>query len=394
MNSHKPDELKDFSIVLGGPLYQFYQRTWLLLPPLELLKRRMFVVTMISWLPLLLLSMKDGVIFSSVQIPFIYDLDTHARFLVSLNLLIAAELFAHQLIGLLMQQFPERDLISSEEQPSFIESISSTICLRNSVVIELLLLVFVFTAGHWIWNRYSILDVTTWYSFVVDGKSQVSLAGYWYAFVSLPIFQFILMRWYFRIFIWYRFLWKISRLNLQLNSLHPDRAGGFGFMGRSVFAFAPVLLAHTILLSGMIANRIWHEGAIVTDFTSEIIAILFFLICLVFLPLTFFIPQMLRVKKRGVLSYGAIALRYVNDFRKKWIDPNLKDNKGMLGSSDIQSLADLSNSFQVQNGMGLMPFNHKTIILLIIIIALPLFPLVLTMIPLESILTKMISIIL
>jgi hypothetical protein len=394
MNSHKPDELKDFSIVLGGPLYRFYQRFWLLLPPLELLKRRMFVVTMIVWLPLLLLSMKDGVTFSGVQIPFFYDLDTHVRFLGSLNLLIAAELFAHQLIGLIMQQFPERDLISLQDRPAFSESISSTLRLRDSAVVEFLLLIFVFTAGHWVWNRYSILDVTTWYSFVVDGKSQVSLAGYWYAFVSLPIFQFILMRWYFRIFIWYRFLWKISRLNLQLNSLHPDRAGGFGFMGRSVFAFVPVLLAHTVLLSGMIANRIWHEGAVVTSFTSEIIGILFFLILLVFLPLTFFLPQMIRTKKTGVLSYGAIALRYVNDFRRKWIDPNLKDNKNMLGSSDIQSLADLSNSFQVQGGMGLMPFNHKTIILLVIVISLPLFPLVLTMIPLESILAKMISIIL
>ena len=37
---------------------------------------------------------------------------------------------------------------------------------------------------------------------------QLTPAGYWYLFVSLPIFQFILLRWYLRFFLWFWFLFR------------------------------------------------------------------------------------------------------------------------------------------------------------------------------------------
>jgi len=42
---------------------------------------------------------------------------------------------------------------------------------------------------------------------------KLSLSGVWYGYVSLPVFQFLLMRWYFRIFIWSRFLCKCHASN-------------------------------------------------------------------------------------------------------------------------------------------------------------------------------------
>jgi len=41
-------------------------------------------------------------------------------------------------------------------------------------------------------------------------------SGLLYSFVSIPIFQFILLRWYLRFVIWFLFLWRASRLNLHL----------------------------------------------------------------------------------------------------------------------------------------------------------------------------------
>jgi len=69
--------------------------------------------------------------------------------------------------------------------------------------------------------------------------SDLSLAGWWYGYVSLPIFQFLLVRWYFRLFIWTRFLWQVSRIDLQLIPTHPDRVGGVGFLSGAIYAFAP-----------------------------------------------------------------------------------------------------------------------------------------------------------
>jgi hypothetical protein len=50
----------DFSLVLGGPLFQFYRRAYLSGDTLELVQRRVVVITAIAWLPPLVLSMIDG----------------------------------------------------------------------------------------------------------------------------------------------------------------------------------------------------------------------------------------------------------------------------------------------------------------------------------------------
>ena len=83
-------------------------------------------------------------------------------------------------------------------------------------------------------------------------EAHLTAAGYWYAFVSLPIFRFILYRWYYRLFIWYRFLWQVRGMPLHFNLYHPDRVGGLGFLAASVQIFAPILVAQTMALAGII----------------------------------------------------------------------------------------------------------------------------------------------
>jgi hypothetical protein len=269
-------------------------------------------------------------------------------------------------------------------------------------------------AGHWLWKSEFTLEVPTWYAAESGGQVQFTPAGCWYIFVSLPLVRFITLRWYFRLFIWYRFLWQVSRLELRLNPLHPDRAGGLGFLAGSVFAFAPVLLAHTVFHSGVIGNRIWHEGATLPEFKLEIAGVMAFLMLLVLAPLTFFIFHLSRAKRSGTREYGIVASRYVNDFRRKWIEGSCADaasvrasavagspvtvtdagsvghagTEPLLGTADIQSLADLANSFDVVREMRLMPFSRATVVQLILLTALPLFPLTLTMIPLEEMIDR------
>jgi hypothetical protein len=267
-------EPSDFSLVLGGPLYQLYLRTRLARAPIELLHRRIIAFVLITWAPLWLLTAIDGHALSGVKVPFLQDLDAHARFLVSLPLLIFAELFVHQRIRVIVRQFINRGLIAPEELPRFENAVASSMRLRNSMAIEFLVLLVAFIGGHWLWKDQMTLRVATWWGErAADGTVNLNLAGYWYVFISVPLFRFLFLRWYFRLLIWYRFLWLVSKIPLRLNALHPDRAGGLGFLGNSVFAFAPVLLAQTILLSAFIMSRIWHEGAVLPDFKLEIFGI-------------------------------------------------------------------------------------------------------------------------
>lgn len=393
--SDKPsilEEPADFSLVLGGPLYQLFLRTRLVKPPLELAVRRIIGIPLLAWLPLLLLTTLAGQALGGVAVPFLLDLDAQLRFLGSLPLLIGAELIVHARLRVVVREFLDRGLIAPEDRSRLEGIVASAMRLRNSVILELLLLVLVFTGGHWLWSEHLTLDAATWYAVKTEGHAQLTPAGYWYAFVSLPIVRFIGFRWYFRLFIWYRFLWQVSRLKLRLNPLHPDRAGGLGFLDLSMYAFVPVLLAHTVLLSGVIGNRIWHVGAALPDFKLEIAGILLFLLLLVLAPLTFFFFQLAEAKRTGLREYGLLASQYVAAFRDRWITGQAPEKEALLGSADIQSLADLSNSYDVVHEMHLVPFSRHNIVQIALLSAVPLAPLALTMIPLEQMIDRALGI--
>ena len=389
---------QDFSLVLGGPLYQLLIRAHLEDSALGHLRQRIVVITLLAWLPLFLLSLLDGKALGGVRIPFLYDIDMQFRFLLALPLLIAAELMVHKRIRTIVQQFLDRGIIPEESLPRFGAIIDSAVRLRNSIAVEVALLLVVFVAGHFIWSATSgmeevVHETATWYATQSDAGVRLSPAGYWYGFVSRPLFQFIFIRWYFRLFVWARFLWQVSRLDLHLLPTHPDRAAGLGFLSVSVFAKSLFIMAHGVLLSGLIANRIFYAGAKLTDFKIEAIALAAVVMMAVLGPLLSFSPHLMRARRAGLREYGKLASRYVEEFDQKWVRGSAPADEQLIGSADIQSLADLGNSFEIIRGIRPIPFTKETVIQLVVIILLPVLPLTLTMMPLEELIMKLLGII-
>lgn len=392
-NIHNANEPPDFSLVLGGPLFQLLMRLRLITPSLGLIKKRIIYITLFSWLPLLLLSLIEGKAWGNVGVPFLYDMEDQTRFLIALPLLIGAELLVHKQVRLLVGQFIDRNIITEKVLPRFKELITSAMKLRNSVIIELILLLLAFVGGHYLWNTVSIMETIassagSWYATTDNTGSHLTLAGYWYVFVSRPLFQFIAYRWYFRIFIWARFLWKCSRLDLNLIPTHPDRACGLGFLALSSILFAPLIMAHGVLFAGLIANSIFFMGAKLTDFMLLILGIVLFVQFIVLGPLFVFFPSMMRAKRTGLCDYGVLASSYVNEFDLKWVRGGVAGDERLIGSGDIQSLADLANSFQVIRDVRSFPFDKDSILQVILFVLIPILPLVLTMIPLEELIKK------
>lgn len=391
-----PNDPYDFSVVLGGPLYQLVRRAHLAGDALDLLRRRVVVISLFAWLPLLVLSALSGQAWdNAVQVPFLMDVEAHARFLGALPLLIVAELVVHQRMLPVARQFLERGLVPDESRARFDAALASAQRLRNSVVAELLIVAVVYLVGVvYVWPQYIALHVATWYATPTANGQDLSMAGWWLAYVSLPVFQFILLRWYFRLFIWVRFLWQVSRYRLSLIPSHPDRTGGLGFLSTTVAAFAPVLMAHGVLVAGTIANQIFFEGAKLLDFKLELAVIVAFLLLLVLGPLLLFTPQLAAARRAGLREYGTLAQRYVREFDSKWLRGGAPAGEPLLGSADIQSLADLGNSFEIVRSTRLLPFTRDAVLQLGMITLLPVAPLVLTMIPLEELMARLLQILL
>ena len=182
-------EPPDFSLVLGGPLYQPYRKTHLAGPILELLWRRVLFFSLITWVPLFLLCVYGGQLLSNGRLGFLRDLETHVRFLVALPALIVAELIVHQRTRNVIKRFVEGRIVTPEEMPRFHAAIEAALRIRNSVALEFALLILVYTAGHWIWLHKVAFLGSTWYGVSNASGFHLTLAGYWNAFVSVPIFQ-------------------------------------------------------------------------------------------------------------------------------------------------------------------------------------------------------------
>jgi hypothetical protein len=293
----------------------------------------------------------------------------------------------------LVKQFLERHLIPESAMTRFDSAIASVFRLRNSVLAEVLLIAFVYIFGILIlWHHYMALNTATWYATPSVEGLKFSLAGMWYGYVSLPFFQFLMLRWYFRLFIWMRFLWQVSRIELNLVPTHPDRFGGLGFLSQTAYAFMPLLTAHGAMLAGNLANRIFYLGTALPEFKIEIAVMVIFLLCVVLGPLLVFTPQLAQAKRMGLREYGTLAQRYVHEFDAKWMRGGAPADEPLVGSSDIQSLADLGNSFEVVQSMRIAPITKDAILRLAAATFAPLAPLGLTMMPLEELLKKLLGI--
>ena len=385
----------DFSLILGGPLFQLLRRTRLSGNALELVRQRTVAIVAVAWLPLLVLSIVERQAWGpGGGVFFLRDIEANARFLIALPLLILAELVVHERMRPVVQQFLDCGLVREDEVPRFEAAVASATRLRNSVLAELMLIALVYVVGVMVlWRQYVAMSGVTWYGRPSPDGLTLSRTGMWYAYVSLPLYQFLLVRWYYRMFIWARFLFQVSRMKLSLIPTHPDRVGGLGFVSNVAFAFTPLAVAHGVMLAGPIGNRIFYAGATLPNFKVEIVVLILFVICIVLGPFLVFAPQLAAAKRTGLREYGTLAERYVREFDAKWLRGGAPPDEPFVGSGDVQSLADLANSFDVVKTMHVAPVTRDALLRLVGATVAPIVPLALTMMSLEELLRKLLGMI-
>ena len=385
----------DFSLVPAGLFVQLLR--WAHLPDRVLMqaRQRIIAIALLAWLPLLLLCALEGqMLTGSLAVPFLLDIEAHVRFLVAAPLLILAEIAMHRRIPPLLQQFRVRRLVPEHSMARFEAAVASAFRLRSSALADALLIAAVYGVGVLIvWRHYVALDAATWYATPSATGSKLSLAGVWYGYVSVPIVQFLLLRLYWRMLVWARLLWQVSRIELSLVPAHPDRYGGLGFLTSTGYAFTMFAAAHGALAAGQIASRIFFAGATLPQFANEISGLIIFMLCVVLAPLLFFAPQLAAAKQAGVLEYGALAERYVRGFDAKWLRGGAPADEELIGSADIQSQADLGTSYDVVRSMRIAPLSIQAIVPLVLATVIPIAPLMLTMIPLNELLKKLFGIV-
>jgi hypothetical protein len=339
---------------------------------------------LVSWLPLLILSALEGVAWGDkVTVSFLYDAAAYTRFLIAMPLLIIAERIIGPRLAEVSVHFLTSGRISNAECPKYREAVEEAIRLRDSRRAEAVLLVIAYISTFTSMTTFA-LTVSSWRLVSTEPGGHITLAAWWYAFVSIPIFQFLLYRWFFRMFIWSRFLYRMSRLDLNLMPTHPDRAGGIAFVGANQRFFAIIVFALGAVFSGVFANEIIYEKISLSSIQMPALAVTVVLVFLIQLPGLFFFSMLRKTKRKGVFTYGNLALKYTTEFQRKWVNGDGESDEPLLGSSDIQSLADLGNSYGVIDDMKIVPFTLRSSIWLAAAFLIPVLPLQLTVMPIEE----------
>ena len=217
-------------------------------------------------------------------------------------------------------------------------------------------------------------------------SDELSPALLWLTLVSLPLCNFLLLRALYRWSIWAGALWRLSRLDLQTVPTHPDLAGGLGHLSEPVLGFAVVLTSVNVVIAAAWADRIFFAGQSFKVFADEFAALVLLGELLAFLPLTPLSTQLLHARLQGLVDYGVFALAYTRQFHERWITSG--DRQDLLGTSDIQSLADLANSYAVVTKMRVVPFSPRQVLVVFVSMALPMLPLIATEVPISALLSS------
>jgi len=348
---------------------------------------KVLLLVIVTWVPLLLFSLAAGRAFGNrVMVPLLHDPVIYSRFLLVVPLLELAQVVVELSLAVQIRQFRDSGLVTEPERSRFESAQAEVIHLRGSGLAEIIILILAVTisvvarlvvglgSGETSWER---------------SGATITLAGWWYMLVSLPILAFFLLRWLWVFLLWARFLFRVSRLDLELTPTHPDRAGGLGFLGWGLASFATVLLAVSAVLSGSFAYEILHRGSSLDNLKYHVLVFVILALVILHAPLLVFAGRLARCRFQGLLDFGTLIGSHDRAFDEKWVKTTGKKPESLLGSPDVMSVAQIAEIYEHVERMHLIPFDKKALIVLVVAALIPMIPLLATAIPLTEILSKL-----
>jgi hypothetical protein len=374
----------------GGPIQRFAHRCAMRCGIPDTAHWRILAFLILTWCPLVGFALLEGrAMGDTARDSLLLDFATYARFFLAVPLLIVAE----QVVGPRLRgaglQFLQGGYLRVDDVPAFEQAIARGARRRESWWADLILVGLAFT-GSLGFNLETIYGegLATWRATTRStGNGDIlSLTGLWYHLVSLPILQYFWYRWLWRLTVWLGFLWSVSRLKLNLVGTHADQAGGLGFLGTAHSSLGVFAFGLSAVLSAEAAFLMVFQAAAIDSFKVPF-AVLLTAVELAFLgPLVMFTPALVQTRLEWLQKYSLLVAEYNRAFHEKWVASRTVESGSLLGTSDIQSLADLGNSFEFIRAMKVIPFGLRAIIQLAIVTSLPCLPLILLVVPIGQIL--------
>jgi len=169
------------------------------------------------------------------------------------------------------------------------------------------------------------------------------------------------------------------------------RPAGLALSVKPNVTFGIIVVAYSLAVAGVLANTVLYDKVPLAELALQIATYCFCAVVFVLMPIVVFAPNLFETKIEGLSRYGTLATEYTQSFHQKWILGRRTAAEPLLGSGDIQSLADLGNSFSFVDKMKLLPIGSRQPIHLALAALLPMSPLLLTVMPVNDLLKLLVK---
>lgn len=306
----------EFSLFAGDPVYKLFARLGLVNES-GLLKSSQVAIfmAMLTWGPAAILAAIEGIaVGSTPRQSYLYDFAAYAQYLFAMPLLIIFESYVDREMRYTLGMFRRAGIIRKEDW-ALLRVITKRATEISVKTWPHLLLYLLAHALNFVWLYGEITNgLVTWHD-SVSGTGWLSLAGWWNGIVSNPLLVYWILRWVWKVGIWYQVLWKISRLDLRIRPGHPDRFGGLAFLASLQSRFGFLVLSVGVMFTATTTYKLIIEGNTLSNLSAGGIILVYIALAptIFLMPLFFFHSQLEDAKRTALFNWDEAAARLVAD---------------------------------------------------------------------------------
>jgi hypothetical protein len=377
-----------FSPVQGGPLHRFRKAIGLVPEKCLGLARRALAIMAVAWLPVVIGAFVAGQVLEGKGTdPLLRHFGLHARFLLSIPLLLFAEAFMERIIPPMIGNFVTSGLVDSATMPQFRQALEHARRVRDSVWGSVFVLAIVGAVVLFATTQSAQGEEMAWAR--ADGRLGIGFAGWWYNTVSRPIFVGLLAMWIWRSVVLWSLVWKLSKLDLRLVASHPDGVGGLGFLEGTATACAPLVLAVSVVIAGRWGHEVLYHGVHVESLIP-LAAVFVAIAVLCFNGPLLLIGRNLRAfKRRSLLEYSSLVGRHGRLVYQKWIRNQDVGAPDLLNAPELGPTVDISSIYESVAKMRPAPISKRSLVPIVAAAILPMLPVYAIEVPIKEMLTSL-----
>jgi hypothetical protein len=309
------------------------------------------------------------------------------RCLIVIPCLVLGETTLHRVGRHVASQFVTSGVVTPALRPEFDGVIHAIMRLRDTS------LPWVFALGLAI--AWSIADSpgahTDGMSWSLEPDGRMGFGGIWFAYVARPILIALLLGWVWRLVLVTVWVSRVGRLPLALVPTHPDRAGGIGFVGSLPKAFALVTFATSAMLVSRWAHEVLHHGSLLAVFQPAAIAYAVLWSLALLMPLFALSPVLWSTRKNALPMYAALVGEQGRLVHRRWIERKPVEDASLIEAEGIGPVADAATLYDAVKNMRFLPIGKRTLVSILLPMAIPFLLLALTRFPLKEILSTLLQ---